>query len=344
MTHQKVRIGLFGTGDFGPFLAPYITEVGDLVAICDPNAQNRNAFVEKTGLHVAKYENPEQLFDEQEIDAVVLTSPNHTHKHLTIAAAQRGKHVFCEKAMAPTVADCWEMVRACKQADVRLMVGHKRRLRPPWGRMIELKQNLGPVHAITYMQYHDARPYNFGGWWTRKAESGGILDLAGVHEIDFMRAMCGDVKNVCARTAPPIDTRYNYSDTIHVLLQFHTGAIGSMNSSLSYPLLKFREACGTDVICQEGGMRLITFIDHIDLYWQHQDDTSSRHERFHDLGFDHAFRKELGDFVSWIIEGNKPCLTWREGLRCVEVMEGAHQSANQDGTWLQLPLHPELEV
>ena len=85
-------------------------------------------------------------------------------------------------------------------------------------------------------------------------------------------------------------------------------------------------------------------MDHIDLYWQHQDDTSSRHERFHDLGFDHAFRKELGDFVSWITEGIEPCLTWREGLRCVEVMEGAHRSANQDGTWLKLPLHPELEV
>ena len=83
MTHQKVRIGLFGTGDFGPFLAPYITEVGDLVAICDPNAQNLNTFAEKTGLNVAKYENPEQLFDEQEIDEYFHLQDTRRQRHNT---------------------------------------------------------------------------------------------------------------------------------------------------------------------------------------------------------------------------------------------------------------------
>ena len=97
------------------------------------------------------------------------------------------------------------------------------------------------------------------------------------------------------------------------------------------------------VVCREGGMRLVPYMDHIDLYWQHNDDEEVRLERFDDLGFDHAFRKEVGDFARWITEGKPPCLTWREGLRCVEVMEAAHRSADQDGSVISLPLYPELE-
>ena len=68
------------------------------------------------------------------------------------------------------------------------------------------------------------------------------------------------------------------------------------------------------------------------------------HERFDDLGFQHAYRQEMGDFVNWGVEGTEPCLTWREGLRCVEVMEAAHRSAEAGGVVINLPLYPELEL
>ena len=55
--------------------------------------------------------------------------------------------------MALTVPDCWEMVHACEAAKVRLMVGHKRRLRPPWARMIQLRDLVGPVVALSTVGY-----------------------------------------------------------------------------------------------------------------------------------------------------------------------------------------------
>ena len=84
-------------------------------------------------------------------------------------------------------------------------------------------------------------------------------------------------------------------------------------------------------------------LDHIDLYWQRLDAPAAEHERFDDLGFDHAYRREIGDFFRWIGTGAEPCLTWVEGLRCVEMMEGAYRSAQQDGRVVEFPLHPELE-
>lgn len=62
-----------------------------------------------------------------------------------------------------------------------------------------------------------------------------------------------------------------------------------------------------------------------------------------ELRFDHAFRTEIGHFVRWITEDRMPCLTWVEGLRCVEMMEGAYRSADAGGQSIDFPLYPELE-
>ena len=120
--------------------------------------------------------------------------------------------------METTVPRCWDMVRACEKAGVRLMVGHKRRLRPPWARMIELRETLGEVRAITACGYFDSRPYNFPAWWRQRDKSGGTLMLSGGHVVDWMRAMCGDVATVQA-VAPAIgnDPTYDYPDTLHTI-------------------------------------------------------------------------------------------------------------------------------
>lgn len=344
MTDSKLRFALIGTGDFGPHFAPYINEVAELVAVCDPNPEARARFAEQTGMSLPEFDNHERLLAETDIDAVAITSPNFTHKDIAIAAAAAGKHVYCEKAMATTVRDCWEMVRACETAGVRLMVGHKRRLRPPWGRMIELREQLGRVLSITACAYFDARPYDHQGWWTRRELCGGTLPVIGVHIVDWMRAMCGDVVTVRALAAPQVDSRYDFPDTLHVSLQFDSGAIATLNVSMVYPLLKFRESGGPMVICENGGMRFIPFMEHLDVYWQHRDDAKPHFEQFYDLGFDHAYRQEFGDFIRWITDGTDPCLTWREGLRCVEVIEAAHRSADEGGSTISLPLYPELEA
>lgn len=343
MNARKLRFALIGAGDFGPHFAPYINEVAELVAVCDPNPESRANFAEETGLQLPEFDDHKKLLAEIDVDAVAITSPNFTHKQIALDVAAAGKHVYCEKAMACTVPDCWEMVRACEQAGVRLMVGHKRRLRPPWARMVELREHLGPVRSITSCAYFDARPYDHQGWWTLRDKCGGTLPVIGVHIIDWMRAMCGDVVTVRALAAPQIDPRYDFPDTLHVSLQFADGAIATLNVSMVYPPLKFREAGGPLVVCENGGMRFVPSMDHLDLYSQHRDDPEAQCERFDDLGFDDAYRLEFGDFIRWINDGTKPCLTWREGLRCVEVIEAAQRSADDNGAIMSLPLYPELE-
>lgn len=332
-----------GAGDFGAYFAPFVSEVAELVAVCDPNAAMLDSFSRKTGLEPAQFEDYRRMLATTDMDAVVITSPNSTHKAITLAAAACGRHVFCEKAMSLSVPECWEMVHACKDAGVRLMVGHKRRLRRPWARMIELRERVGEMIAATACLYYDARPYDRRGWWTRMDGCGGTLFMTGVHTIDWFRALCGDVMTVRAVRGPLMDSRYEYPDTMHVTLNFVSGAVASLNVSFNYPLARFRESVGVTVVCRNGGMRLNPFLDHIDLTWQVNSDSYPVSERFDDLGYDEAYRKELSDFGRWIRDGIEPCLTWKEGLRCVEIMEAANRSDARGGAIVHLPLYPELE-
>ena len=342
MNKYDIRFGLAGCGDFSSHLAGYILPVADITAVCDPDAAARTAFVKATGLQVQEYSDCGQMCAQAPIDVVAIAAPNFAHKPLTIAAAREGKHVFCEKAMAPSVPDCWEMVRVCHSHNVRLMVGHKRRLRPPWSRMMELREELGRVLSISSCLYFDGAPY-YRGWWTRERQCGGTLFAAGVHIVDWMRAMCGDAKSVRAIAAPKLDTRYDYPDTLHVWIDFHSSAIAALDVSLSFTPIHFRESGGPRVVFDRGHIRFDLSVDGIDLFWQRVGESESHHEHYSDLGYRYAFAKEITDFIRWVKDGTTPCLTWIEGLRCVEIMEAAQRSAKENGSILQLPLYPDLE-
>ena len=343
---QRLRFGLVGCGDFGKELGRYILEVADIVALCDVRREGMEATARALDLGVPQFAEYREMLGAGGLDAVAITAANFAHAEITAAAARSGVHVFCEKAMARTVPECWDMVRACQANDVKLMIGHKRRLRPPWARMIELTDDalLGEVLGITVAEYCDNRPYNFfDTWWANPELGGGFFHMHGVHVVDWFRAMCGDAKMVTAMCGPQHDERYEFSDILHATFGFRSGALASLNGGISYPLHKFRESQGPWGECRNGGFKLVPHLDHIDLYWQRLDEEEAHHERFDDLGFDHAFRKEIGDFVRWVMDDHAPCLTWVEGLRCVEMMEAAYRSAEKGGEPVELPLYPDLE-
>ena len=123
MSQSRLRFALFGCGAFGREFARYILEVADVIAISDPDASARQAFAAAHNRSFHAYPDVDGLLANEDIDAVAITSANFAHKSIAIAAANAGKHVYCEKPMANSVPDCWEMVRACQKANVRLMVG-----------------------------------------------------------------------------------------------------------------------------------------------------------------------------------------------------------------------------
>jgi predicted dehydrogenase len=332
---------MIGGGRFAQEFVRYVQEVADVAWVADPDARSLQAIRGKVGSHVEFGPSYEELIEQGAADAVVVTTPNFLHAQPTIAAATAGLHVFCEKPMALTLEECRSMSRACEAHGVKLMVGHKRRLRPAWARMIELTRDdapLGEPLSITVAAYADYRPYHHDNtWWADAMRSGGFLHVHMVHVVDWLAAMCGPPREVTAMYGPQHNPAYAYPDICHVTYRFESGAIAAITTGSLFPLHKYREAHGPWGECRNGGFIFRPALDHLDLYWQRLDDDHPRHERFDDLGFDHAFRREIGDFVEWIQHDRRPCLTWVEGMRCVAMMEAANLSAERGGAVVNVP-------
>lgn len=337
-----LRFGLIGCGSFGVQMGRYLLEVGRISSICDIQEERARETAEALGLDVPVYSDYRALITAGDLDAVVITAANFVHCEIACAAAAAGLHVFCEKAMAVNVKQCREMAEAAERHAIKMMVGHKRRLRISWSRMIELTDEmlLGDPLAITVTQYADMRPYSYPGtWWVEPSLSGGPFAVLGIHVIDWFRAMCGEPAAVTAFYGEQIEKGYRYPDIVHATYRFQSGALATINTSFMYPLHKFREAQGPMVQCRHGGFKLEPHMDEIELHWQRLDEDEPHREMFSiQDDFQPAYRREVGDFVRWVTTNEQPCLTWEDGLRCVEMMEAAYRSAEHGGRLVEFPL------
>ena len=110
--------------------------------------------------------------------------------------------------MAVSVAECHAMIATADAHGVKLMVGHKRRLRPAFATMGQVLRSgvLGNVQVLTVTRYHDRELH---GWWARTIGSRRTDVLGGVHDVDTLRFLCGEVESVYAVAGPrrtPIPT------------------------------------------------------------------------------------------------------------------------------------------
>ena len=254
-----------------------------------------------------------------------VATANDAHCEIAVAAASAGLHVFCEKAMARDTAECWRMAAAAEENSVRLVIGHKRRLRRSYARMLELVRDerlLGPAVAASVTQFADGHTsFPFGSWYASAARSGGPLQAMGVHVCDFFRALMGDVARVTAHWAPdavPLcpaaggeparEKDYDYPAVSQATFVFQSGAIASLQSSLVFPLREFHAAQGPTVQCVHGGMEVLPTQDTITIRWRRNDalgDDALHVEEFprDDSEYDPAFHAEIEGWVRWIREG-----------------------------------------
>ena len=195
---KKMGIVLVGLGSYATNqLAPAIkkskhwTLVG--VVTGDPAKGRKWAhkynFPEK---NIMGYDEMGRLADLPEVDAIYAVTPNAIHAANCIAGAKAGKHVITEKPMATSVADCDAMIKACKDANVRLMVGYRLHYEPHTQELCRLarEQTFGPFMKITAsnaFDMGDPDPADYNWRVNRKLAGGGPLMDMGVYVI---QAVC----------------------------------------------------------------------------------------------------------------------------------------------------------
>jgi predicted dehydrogenase len=179
-------------------------------------------------------------------DLIDICTPPAEHASATSAAARAGKHVVCEKPIARHLADARAMIAACESAGVRLFVAHVVRFFPEFSRAKAVLDSgalgrLGVVRSV-----RGGAPPGHSHWFTDVEQSGGVtLDVA-IHDIDYMRWLCGDVVRVFARG---LTFRSLKVDHTLIMLRFASGAIGHIEASWAFPAGNFRtsfELAGTE--------------------------------------------------------------------------------------------------
>ena len=331
---RHVRLGLVGAGGFGA----YTTELLDrqpeieLVGVADTDRGKAERLGRDRG--VPFWTDHRALLDECDCDAVAVVTPHSSHRDIVVDAAAAGRHIFCEKTMAITVADCHDMVEAADVHGVKLMVGHKRRFRPAAVAIGHALANhdLGRPLAVNVRGFFGRR---ITGFWREKTLCGGLLYWAGVHDVDTLRSLFGEVASVYAVIGPKVHPEVSdQEDAISVALTFTSGMVGSLQVSTFYPMATYQTAFGFDIVCERGG---IAYNSHDLTITTQLEDRSPSEVHLEHNSADGAYDKEWSSFAAWVLRDEPPVLTGEDGLRCVEILQAAYLSAATEAR-VNLPL------
>ncbi|MDP3178410.1 MAG: inositol 2-dehydrogenase, partial [Spirochaetaceae bacterium] len=175
---------------------------------------------------------PAVIFDDGEIQAVIICSSTDTHADFVVRAAKSGKHVFCEKPVDLSVAKVQAALAAAKKAGIKLQVGFNRRFDHNFRKVRDLVESgaVGEPHVIKITSRDPAPPPP-----SYAAVSGGIfLDMT-IHDFDMARFQAGsDVEEVYAAGAVLVDPAIGAAgdiDTAIITLRFKNGALGVIDNS-----------------------------------------------------------------------------------------------------------------
>jgi predicted dehydrogenase len=190
--------------------------------------------------------NYQQALADPDVLAIDICLPHDLHASVTIAAAAAGKHILCEKPLAATLEEADRMIQAAHQAGVILMVAENERFNPLWHRVRELVQDgmIGrpALIQVTRQVYMRSPPQ----WYLNERQTaGGIMMTGGIHEIERMRMLVGEVKSVYALRARQRLTFMQGDDTSTALLQFQDGTIGTLVES--FLMKSLSTAAGSEV-------------------------------------------------------------------------------------------------
>lgn len=328
---DRLNVALVGCGDIsGRHISAFqnCKERARIMVCCDTDIERAQSAAEKTGEDGAKAVTDfEAVFSDPSVDAVDLCLPHHLHARMTVAAAEAGKHILCEKPLALTVEECDSMISAAKAAGVVLAHGEPMRCA---GLVIRAAQVIsegaigrlvGLQAAIAYWQRAELNT----GWRGRQSQSGGghLMD-GGIHIIDVLRHLGGTVSAVQAMTAsfrPELGE--NSEDLAMVNLRYAAGHCGQLfachatRGRGASPLITvFGEAGCLSLEAYGPGNGLVLFLP------GKPPEVQSPDHSWVD-GYDRLVR----NFVVAVLDGEPLLSPAQEGRESVRVVHAAYRSA-----------------
>jgi myo-inositol 2-dehydrogenase/D-chiro-inositol 1-dehydrogenase len=233
MNANRLNIGFIGAGRIGKVhaetLAFRVPEARTL-SITDLNRQAAEQLASRCGIPTVAG-SVDQILADPAIQAVLICSSTDTHADLIIRAAQAGKHIFCEKPIAHSLAQIDAALAAVRQAGVKLQIGFNRRFDPNFAR-IRAAVAGGEIGSprLLHIISRDPSPPPIS---YVKVSGGIFLDMT-IHDFDMARFLIGDeVEEIYTAAGVMVDPAIGEAgdlDTALIVLRFRGGVIGTIDN------------------------------------------------------------------------------------------------------------------
>lgn len=227
----------------------------EIIAVWNEDKKEGKEWAEELGCKF--YSDLDKVLALKDLDAVICDAPTTHHKDILIKAAKAGKHIFTEKALAPTVEECYEIKKAIEEAGVTFCISYPYKIAPFY--VFAKKQaEKGTFGKITLVRVRNAHEGVSGGWlpdrWFDKSTAGGgaMMDL-GCHPVYLLADMLGKPKRVTGMFTAPLGKPVD--ENAVALCEFEGGALGVAETGFDSFASPFMfEVYGTEasMVCRGG--------------------------------------------------------------------------------------------
>lgn len=309
----------------------------EIVAIWDEEEYGGRPAAEKR--KVPFYSDLDKLLSLAHIDGVVVNAPTSLHKEVMVKAAQAQKHIFTEKALAPNVKECDEIIEAVKKAGVKFMISLPSRCRPE---ILLAKKAVdeGVIGELTLGRGRIAHSASLDGWFPPKAPStwfgdkkragGGALFDLGCHRVDVIRWLLGEPISVISKMNN-FANRYDIDDNTVTVVEFANKALGIIDVSWTHRsgpnLLELYGTEGSLVIGHPSGIVITSrklSEDQVKVYISSE-------------GMPKALPTPMEQWINALRNNEPMTITIQDGRNLTELLQAAYISA-ESGREVKLPL------
>ena len=337
-----IRFAVIGAGMIGELHAKLISEMGntELACVCSKSTERAKGLTDRYGGEPIT--DLDGILGRRDVDAVSVCTASGEHAQYGLPAARARKHVLVEKPIEISLDKADALIAECRKGGVKLGVIFQLRFLDA---SQEVKKALddgvlgGPVMADCTMKFYRPQSYYDGSRWkgTLALDGGGALINQGIHGLDLLLHLAGDVASVHAYTDILAHENIEVEDTCVAAVKYKSGALGVIQATTSiHPDFQQRiEIHGTNgTIILEGTE---------DTWIKHWETFNEGAREVQEVTVDHAgaaavlemggegHRRQFADFVDAILSDREPAVNGEEGRRSLAVVHAIYESARRGG-------------
>jgi glucose-fructose oxidoreductase len=322
---EKLGVALVGLGYYSTdLLAPalQLTQKCSLAGIVTGTPAKAEKWKQQYNIpdkNIYDYDSFDSIANNPDIDVIYVVLPPSMHAEYTIRAAKAGKHVWCEKPMAMTAAECQSMIDACKKNRVKLSIGYRLHHEPNTQRIIQIRKDLVYGKVVSTMAAAGYRDDRTTHWKQKKSLGGGAMYDMGVYPLNAARYATGlepiAVMGTASTTRPEIYTEVE--ETMHFDLDFPGGVTAKCETTFGrgvniletkfangwYKLEPFQNYSGLKGVTSDGKVLNATIPN--------------------------QQAKQMDDDAIAIMGGKPMLVPGEEGLKDIKVVEAVYRSVAQ---------------